>query len=89
MMVSQEEKTYGMLAHLLSFAGFVVPFGNIIGPLVLWLLKDELPFVDRHGKESLIFRSALCFTWLYQGSLCIVLIGLIILPAMRFSIWSW
>lgn len=46
-----------MAAHLASLANLVVPFGAIIGPLVVWLTKkDTSAFVDRHGKESLQFQ---------------------------------
>ena len=52
-----EARQWAMLAHLSTFAGYVLPFGNIIGPLVVWLMKkDELPFVDEHGKEALNFQ---------------------------------
>lgn len=43
------------LSSLIAYAG--VPFGNIIGPLVIWLVKrEESPFIDAHGKESLNFQ---------------------------------
>ena len=29
---TQDERTWGMLAHLTAFAFFICPFGNIIGP---------------------------------------------------------
>jgi uncharacterized Tic20 family protein len=47
-----------MLVHLLSFAGFLFPFfGNILGPLILWLVKRESStFIDFHGKESVNFQ---------------------------------
>ena len=46
-----------MLCHLSSLAGSVIPFGNIVGPLVVWLIKkDEYAFVDDQGKESLNFQ---------------------------------
>ncbi len=82
-MVSQDEKTLGMLAHLLALAGFIVPFGNIIGPLVIWLLKkDELPFVDRHGKESLNFQISIILYTVIAVILCLILIGFLILAAI-------
>lgn len=50
-------RNLAMACHLLAFAGYVVPFGHIIGPLVLWLMKRERdPFVDHHGKEALNFQ---------------------------------
>lgn len=45
-----------MLCHLLSFAGFAIPFpgGSIVGPLILWAIKkDEMPFVNEQGKEAI------------------------------------
>ncbi|NBB79396.1 MAG: DUF4870 domain-containing protein, partial [Verrucomicrobia bacterium] len=36
----QGDNTMAMLCHLLSLIGFIgVPVGNIIGPLILWLVK--------------------------------------------------
>ncbi|MBN1521738.1 MAG: DUF4870 domain-containing protein [Candidatus Aureabacteria bacterium] len=49
---------WGMLCHLTALSGFIgVPFGNILGPLIIWLIKkNEIPFVDDQGKESLNFQ---------------------------------
>src|SRR5688572_3569670 len=42
-----EARQWGMFAHLSSLAGLVIPFGNFLGPLVVWLMKkDTMPFVD-------------------------------------------
>ncbi|MDP6152121.1 MAG: DUF4870 domain-containing protein [Phycisphaeraceae bacterium] len=55
---SKDEKTWGMLCHLAALAGFIgIPFGTIIGPLVVWLVKkNEMLFVDEQGKEALNFQ---------------------------------
>jgi uncharacterized Tic20 family protein len=52
------DNTMGMLCHLLSLTQLLgIPFGNILGPLIVWLIKrDEDPFVDLCGKESLNFQ---------------------------------
>ena len=72
--VSKDERTMGMLCHLITMAGYVIPFGNIIGPLVLWLIKkDEMPFVNDQGKEALNFQITVTIT-------VIVLIVLSIVP---------
>jgi len=54
---TQEEKNSGMFAHLASFGSMIFPLGNIIGPMIVWLVKkDQSEFVDEHGKESLNFQ---------------------------------
>ena len=72
-----------MLCHLSALAGFVIPFGNIIGPVLVWQIKkNEFPSVDEHGKESVNFQisvliyCAICFV------LTFVLIGIPLLVAV-------
>lgn len=46
-----------VLCHLSVFSMFVIPFGNIISPLVIWMMrKDEEPAVDLHGKATVNFQ---------------------------------
>jgi len=53
----QDIKTWNMLSHLSALAGFVVPFGNILGPLLVWQIKkNEIPSVEQHGKAALNFQ---------------------------------
>ena len=81
--LSQDERTWGMLCHLSAFAGYVVPFGGIIGPLVVWLIKkDEMPFVDDQGKEALNFQISVAIYVIVSIVLLFLLIGFILLPAV-------
>lgn len=74
---SSQERTWGMLCHLLAFAGIVVPFGNIIGPLVMWLVKkEESAFVDYHGKEALNFQITVTLATIASLLLSFVIIGI-------------
>lgn len=76
------------MCHLSSLVGLLgVPFGNILAPLVVWLLKrHESLGVDAHGKESLNFNISWSIYWLVAGAivgiLCIVIIGLALLPVL-------
>ena len=75
--VSKEEQNWAMGCHLAALAGFVVPFGNIVGPLVVWLIKRaEMPMVDRHGKEALNFQITVSIAFLICVPLVFVLIGI-------------
>lgn len=81
---TQQEKTFGMLSHLTALALFIgIPFGNILGPLVIWLIKkDELPFVDDQGKESLNFQISMLIYGAGAGILSLILIGIPLLFAI-------
>jgi uncharacterized protein len=82
--LSKDEKNLAMLAHLLAFSVCVMPFfGNIIGPLVLWLLKkDTRPFVEHHAKEALNFNITVTIAVTVCLSLFILFLPLLIAAAI-------
>lgn len=80
---NKDANMWGMLCHLSALAGLVIPFGNLIGPLVVWLLKkNEIPFVDEQGKESLNFQILVTIAMLVCIALVFVCIGAILAPAV-------
>jgi len=77
----QEARTWAMLCHLSTFAKYLaIPFGNIVGPLILWLLKkDQHPFVDDQGKEAMNFQITITILYAVAFTLSLLLIGLLLL----------
>jgi uncharacterized protein len=76
-----DARLWGMLCHLAAFAGFLIPFGSIIGPLVIWQMKKpEHPFVDDQGKESLNFHITVVIALVVSGILMLAFIGFILFP---------
>ena len=75
--LTQDEKTMGMLCHLLGiFCGF-------FGPLILWLVKkDESAFINDQGKEALNFQITVMIASVVAMLLIFVLIGIVLLPAV-------
>ncbi len=77
------DNSLAVVMHLLGFAGFVFPFGNIFGPLILWLVKrSESPYLDRVGKEVLNFQISYSIYVAVAFALCFVIIGFLILPVI-------
>jgi hypothetical protein len=83
-MDANQEKTWGLFCHLSAFALFIFPaFGNILGPLIIWLIKkDESPYVDKQGKESLNFQISFTLYAFLAGILTLVVIGIFLLLAL-------
>jgi uncharacterized Tic20 family protein len=81
--LSSDEKNWAMFCHLSTFVGAIVPFGNIIAPLVIWLLKkEESEFVDYHGREAVNFQITISIAYVVAFVLIFVLIGFLLLPAL-------
>ncbi len=74
--ITPDERTWGTLAHLSALAGLVVPLGNVIGPLIIWLTRrEQSPFIGGQAREALNFNitiacaALVCYglTWLRVG----------------------
>jgi len=79
--VDDEERTWGILAHAGGFAGLAVPFGNVIAPLVVWLVKrDESRFVDENGIRALNFQLTWSVILLVTALSVLVGVGLVLFP---------
>jgi uncharacterized protein len=82
--VSRDERTWAMLAHLSTLVGYVaIPFGNIIAPLIIWLVKrDQSRFIDDQAKESLNFQISMSIYAVISFVLMLVLIGFVLIPIL-------
>ncbi len=78
--VSQDDRNLGMLCHLIALVGLLIPFGNILGPLVIWLVKkDQSSFVDVEGKEALNFNITVAIAGFVSFLLMAVAIGFVLI----------
>jgi uncharacterized Tic20 family protein len=81
--VTQDERTWAMLAHLSAFLGLVVPLGFIIAPLVIWLVKrEQSAFVADQAKEALNFNITMGIAGIVCLLLTLLLIGVLLLIAL-------
>ncbi len=80
----KKSKTWGMLSHLSALSVYIgIPFGNLLGPLIIWLIKkEEFPFVDEQGRESLNFQISMTIYGIVAGFLCLIFIGFVLLAAL-------
>jgi len=52
--ITTQAKQWAMFLHLSMLAGFIIPvIGTVVPPIILWQLKkDEMPWIDAHGKNA-------------------------------------
>ncbi len=75
--LTQNERTTALFCHLATFAGFVIPLGNIIAPLVLWRLRRyDSPYIDHHGKEAVNFQISMTIYVAVSAVLILLLVGI-------------
>ena len=85
---TENERTWGMLAHLSALAGLVIPLiGNVLGPLAVSIARsDQSAFVAAHAKEALNFNISVTLAALLCTLLMLVFVGFLLGSAL-FIAW--
>jgi uncharacterized Tic20 family protein len=79
--VNNHHKNLATFIHLSTFSRFIIPFGNFIGPIVLWAAnKEKSEFIDKHGKQAINFQISIL---LYA-----IIIGTISVPFFIFKLFK-
>jgi uncharacterized protein len=85
--VDQAVRNTAVVAHLSTFAGLVLPFGSVIGPLAVWLTRrNEDPFIDDAGREALNFGISIAIYGLVMLVAALMLIGI---PFLIVGLVAW
>ncbi|HOX55585.1 MAG TPA: DUF4870 domain-containing protein [Candidatus Paceibacterota bacterium] len=78
---------WNMFCHLSALAGYAIPFGNVLGPLLIWQIKkNEFPSVEEHGKAALNFQLTVLIALLVGVIAAVLLsfvcIGFLLVPVV-------
>ena len=69
-MPNHHQKNIATFIHLSTFSRFFMPFGNFIGPIILWIAnKDKSEFIDNHGKQAINFQISIFLYAIILGTL--------------------
>jgi uncharacterized protein len=73
---TQQQRSTAALAHALTLLGFMVPFVNILAPLLI-MVNDKGPgnFVKDHSRESLNFQITMMIAMFVNVALMFILVG--------------
>ena len=91
---TNDERQWAMFTHLSALLGFLIPFGNVLGPLIFWQIKkNESAFIDDQGKEAVNFQITFTLVMLALVTLgtilLIVLIGFVFYIAAFVAGIAW
>ena len=89
-MSTKNDNNTAFLLHLSAFFGYMVPFGAVVGPLVIWEInKNKSDFVNENGKESINFNlSYLLYTFLLGLSIIPFIIRTVLSEFHHFDLFG-
>jgi len=75
--VQRQTEQWSLLLHLSQLSGWMIPFGGLVVPILIWQLKkEELPDLDEHGKVVANWLISRFLYGLICLLLCLILIGI-------------
>jgi uncharacterized Tic20 family protein len=78
-----QTRQWAMFLHLSQLANYVMPFGGLIAPIIIWQIKKtELPGIDAHGKIVMNWLISAMIYGIVAFLSVFVLIGFVILPVL-------
>jgi hypothetical protein len=81
--IAPEERGLAAIAHLSGLAGYVIPFGGVLVPIIIWLVKKESPIVSTIAKQAVVLN---CVVFLMFCVSAVLWITIILIP---FVILFW
>jgi uncharacterized protein len=88
---TSDDRNWAVIAHLSALIT-IIGIPSLVGPLVVWLVKRDQPFVNEHGREALNFNITILIYVVVLIVITIVTLGIgviLTIPAgiVLFILW--
>jgi len=77
--IAPEDRGMAILTHLSGLAGYIVPLGGVVVPIVIWMVKKDAPLIAAIARQAVILNVAVFLAICLSA---ILWITLILIPAV-------
>ena len=77
--ISPEERTLAALTHLSGLAGYIIPLGGVLVPIIIWIVKSDSKIVSTIAKQALILNVAV---FVLVAATALLWLTVILIPAV-------
>ena len=81
--IAQDERALAACTHLSGLAGYIIPLGGVIVPIIIMVIKAESKVVSGIAKQALFLNIAV---FLIGGCAAILLLTVVLIPLV-FLFW--
>lgn len=75
--IAPEERPLAAVAHLSGLAGYIIPLGGLLVPVVIWIVKSESRVISTVAKQALLLN---VIVWILGIALVIPFVTIILMP---------
>ena len=77
--IAPEDRTLAALTHLSGLAGYVIPLGGIVVPIVIWIVKSESREIATIAKQAIFLNLAV---FMLIAATALLWLTLILIPVV-------
>jgi uncharacterized Tic20 family protein len=74
-----EDRTMASLTHLSGLAGYLLPFGGVLVPIIIWATRRDSPIISSLAKQALLLN---VIVYLLFAASWILFLTIILIPAV-------
>jgi uncharacterized protein len=77
--IPPDERTLATLTHLSGLAGYVIPFGGVLVPILIWMTKKDAPIIAAIARQAILLNVIVYFL---IGASWVLWLTIILIPFM-------
>jgi uncharacterized Tic20 family protein len=81
--ITPEERGLAAMTHLSGLAGYIIPFGGVLVPIIIWLTKQDSPIISAIARQAILLN-IVAFLLIIIG---FVLLVTVILIPLALVVW--
>ena len=54
--IAPEDRTMAALTHLSGLAGYIIQFGGVLDPIIIWMMKKDVPVISAIARQAIILN---------------------------------
>ncbi|HKW00383.1 MAG TPA: DUF4870 domain-containing protein [Vicinamibacterales bacterium] len=56
MSIGPEERGLAAITHLSGLAGYIIPFGGVLVPIIIWIVKKDSAIISSIAKQAILLN---------------------------------
>jgi uncharacterized Tic20 family protein len=58
MQIAPEDRTLAAMTHLSGLSGYIIPFGGVLVPIIIWIVKKDSALISAIARQAVILNVA-------------------------------
>lgn len=78
-LIPPENRTLAAMTHLSGLSGYILPFGGVLVPIIIWMVEKDSPIISRLAKQAILLNVVVFAAFILSAVLWITII---LIPAV-------